>query len=173
MVGCQSQLISQVPFKFPSLSEVRSGFKNPFKTPSLKDFEKFSNNYTKHLSLLDRRSEKAYRKSFLKFLEIEDELLYTLCESNEFQANALMQSSIASFGKVERDRHRYGLEKQKYHHKIEELKTALSLTHDLIPELDHVKKNTTEQKHRANTERYGSQLYENYMQSRHRQFARQ
>ncbi|MCH2216284.1 MAG: hypothetical protein MK086_14045, partial [Flavobacteriales bacterium] len=96
----------QLPFSLPSINEFKNGHQNLIKVPTLKDYKSFSKDYTGYLAMLDRRGEKAYRKSFLKFVEVEDELLYSLCDSNEYKANMLMRSSMASFGKIEADKHR-------------------------------------------------------------------
>lgn len=151
---------------FPNLNEARSGFLKPFKIPSLKDYQKFSKNYKKHIAQLNRRSEKAYRKSFLKFIEIEDELLYTLCDSNEFKANALMRSGMASFGKLEHDRQRYGLSRQPINHKVESVKAVAQISHSLVPGLETDDVNEAENKKRETTAKYGSELYADYMRKR-------
>lgn len=96
----------------PSLNDARSGFWRPLKFPGTKDFQKFQRQYEKHLKHLNKRSEKAYRKSFLQFVDIEDELLLSLCDQNEFRANMLMKTSMASFGKLEADRQRWSNERQ-------------------------------------------------------------
>lgn len=95
---------AQGNFRFPSLNDARNGHLKAFKIPKVNDFKKFTKGYGKQLAILDRRSETAYRKSFLKFIDLEDKLLYTLCDSNAFRANALMRSAAASFGKMESDR---------------------------------------------------------------------
>ena len=162
--SCQSN--AQGFIKFPSLSEARNGFIKQFKIPSLKDYQKFSSDYQKHLSLLNRRSEKAYRKSFLKFIQIEDQLLYSLCDSNEFRANALMRSSMASYGKLERDRQRYGTSKQKFNYQEKSLRAVADVSHQLVPGLDPADLDKSKKEKKKTTERFGSQLYADYMQKR-------
>lgn len=149
--------------RFPSLGEARLGHLKTFKIPSLKDYQNFTNQYTKHLAILDRRSEKAYRKSFLKFIKIEDELLYTLCDSNEFRANALMRSASASFGKMEADRIR---DDEKPGLKSAGLEKAVRTGAKLIPELKTDALSTSLNKRKANQHRFGSEQYASYMQKR-------
>ena len=103
----------QLPFPIPSINEFKNGHQNLIRVPTLKDYKNFSKDYKGYLTMLDRRGEKAYRKSFLKFIEVEDELLHSLCDSNEYKANMLMRSSMASFGKIEADKHRKSLKQQK------------------------------------------------------------
>ena len=87
----------QLPFKFPSINEFKNGHRGLLEVPTLRDYKRFSRDYTGYLAMLDRRGEKAYRKSFLKFVEVEDELLYSLCDSNEYKANMLMRLGSERF----------------------------------------------------------------------------
>ena len=89
LLGCTGA-VAQARFKIPGINDVLSGHKNMIKAPTLNDLGKFTKDYQSHLALLDRRSEKAYRKSFLKFVVLEDALLFSLCDSNEFRADMLM-----------------------------------------------------------------------------------
>lgn len=150
--------------RFPSLSEARLGHLKAFKIPALKDYQNFTKGYQKHLAILNRRSEKAYRKSFLKFIAVEDELLYTLCDSNEFRANALMRSAAASFGKMEADRNR-----SKSAHKpvgTLRIQKAVMTTLQRIPELKANGMQLAIKHREKNQHRYGAEQYATYMQNR-------
>jgi hypothetical protein len=117
--------------------------------------------------MLDRRGEKAYRKSFLKFVEVEDELLQSLCDSNEYKANMLMRSSMASFGKIEADKQRKTLTQQKSFNQTEEsIDLVASVSHELIPDLDTEELLGSVSEHDESTEKHGSNLYSDYMQKR-------
>ena len=155
---------AQESFRFPSINDARNGHLRTFKIPKLNDFKRFTNGYGKQLGILDRRNEKAYRKSFLKFIELEDKLLFTLCDSNEFRANALMRSAAASFGKMERDRNskvqNFDFDNQKV------ISTAVKLSQEYIPDLDPKKSNTAEEKHRENRKQHNSRFYSDYMKKR-------
>ena len=125
---------AQGSFRFPSLNDARNGHLKAFNIPKVNDYKKFTKGYGKQLAMLDRRSEKAYRKSFLKFIDLEDKLLYTLCDSNEFRANALMRSAAASFGKMETDRNNKPGELKSKKQNV--LSAAVKLSEENIPELD-------------------------------------
>ena len=162
-------IFSQVSFAqegiiSPSLNDARNGHLKAFKIPKVNDFKKFTKGYGKQLAILDRRSEKAYRKSFLKFIELEDKLLYTLCDSNAFRANALMRSAAASFGKMETDRNKkpqaLQLEKQKV------LSAAVKLSEENISGFDSEKTNAAEVKHEESQKRFSAGLYADYMKKR-------
>lgn len=156
---------AQGAFRFPSLNEARSGFTKSFKVPQLKDYQKFSKDYTKHLKLLDRRSEKAYRKSFLKFVELEDKLLYSLCDSNEFRANLLMRSAGASFGAIEKMRTRdKGVPEVKG--KGGDVRHIAQLCGQLVPETEPDKTASSIAEHDKNQHAFGSKHYSEYMQKR-------
>ena len=157
----------QLPFKFPSINEFKNGHQNLIKVPTLKDYKSFSKDYTGYLAMLNRRSEKAYRKSFLKFVVVEDELLYSLCDSNEYKANMLMRSSMASFGKIEADKHRKSLSQQKSFNQTEEsIDLVASVSHELIPDLNSGDLLQSVSNHDKATEKHGSNLYSEYMQKR-------
>ena len=156
--------LAQESFRFPSLNDARNGHLRAFKIPKMNDFKRFTNGYTKQLRILDRRNEKAYRKSFLKFVAVEDNLLYTLCESNEFRANALMRSASASFGKIERDRNQKAQVFESDNQKV--ISTAIKLSEEYIPDLNPQKTKTAEAKHKESCEKYNSQFYSDYMRNR-------
>jgi len=157
----------QLPFQLPSINEFKNGQQQLLKIPSLKDYQHFSKEYTSYLAMLDRRGEKAYRKSFLKFIEVEDELLYSLCDSNEYKANMLMRSSMASFGKIEADKHRKTLHQQKTFNQTEaSINLVASVSHELIPDLNTDGLAHSVSQHDNATEKHGSNLYSDYMQKR-------
>ncbi len=164
MAFLSHSISAQFNFSFPSLSEARRGHLDVFKIPSLNDYKKFTKGYEKNLALLDRRSEKAYRKSFLKFIAVEDELLYTLCDRNEFRANALMRSASASFGKMESDRSKTLIEKSST--KSQGIQKVVEVSQNLIPELESSGTETAQEKHKKEQHRYGSEKYATYMQKR-------
>ncbi len=158
---------AQGSFRLPSLNEVRMGQMKQFKVPTIKDFNSFTSDYTKHLALLDRRSEKAYRKSFLKFLAIEDELLYTLCDSNEFRANMLMRSANSSFGKMERDRNRKsGASQQKRSHQRDKLDAVVDVSQKIVPEIDDQGLADAKKNHETSNAKFGTKMYSIYMDNR-------
>lgn len=156
--------LAQEGFRFPSLNDARNGHLHAFKVPRLNDFKKFTKGYHKQLGILDRRNEKAYRKSFLRFIELEDKLLYTLCDNNEFRANALMRSAAASFGKMEGNRNKKAQDFETEKQKI--FSTAVKLSEEYIPDLGNQKTTSTEAKHRENQKRYNSRFYSDYMKKR-------
>jgi hypothetical protein len=157
----------QLPFRLPSINEFKNGHQSLIDVPSLKDYKSFSKDYTGYLAMLDRRGEKAYRKSFLKFVVVEDELLHSLCDSNEYKANMLMRSSMASFGKIEADKHRRSLKQQKSFNQTEEsIDLVASVSHELIPDLDSEELFGSVSEHDKATEKNGSNLYSDYMQKR-------
>jgi hypothetical protein len=160
-------LHGQLPFAIPSINEYKNGHQGLIEIPSIKDYNKFSRDYTGYLAMLDRRGEKAYRKSFLKYVTIEDELLSSLCDSNEYKANMLMRSSMASFGKIEADKHRKTVDQQKPFNQTEEsIDLVASVSHDLIPDLNSDVLGTSVGRHDQATEKHGSNLYSDYMQKR-------
>jgi len=161
------QGFGQLPFQLPSINEFKNGHQSLIQVPTLNDYKNFSKEYTGYLSMLDRRGEKAYRKSFLKFIEVEDKLLHSLCDSNEYKANMLMRSSMASFGKIEADKHRKSLKQQKSFNQTEEsIDLVASVSHDLIPDLIAGDLLQSVSKHDKATEKHGSNLYSDYMQKR-------
>ncbi|NEN24026.1 hypothetical protein G3O08_11000 [Cryomorpha ignava] len=113
---------------------------------------------------MDRRSETAYRKSFLKFIDLEDKLLYTLCDSNAFRANALMRSAAASFGKMESDRNNKPEVSKNKKQKV--LSAAVKLSEENIPGLGAPNSNTAEVRHIENQKKYASRFYADYMKKR-------
>ncbi|NEN25011.1 hypothetical protein G3O08_16035 [Cryomorpha ignava] len=155
---------AQGNFRFPSLNDARNGHLKAFKIPKVNDFKKFTKGYGKQLAILDRRSEKAYRKSFLKFIDLEDKLLYTLCDSNAFRANALMRSAAASFGKMETDRNNKPQTLKSQKQKV--ISAAVKLSEENIPGLNTQNSNQAEVKHKANQKKYGSKYYADYMKKR-------
>jgi hypothetical protein len=156
---------AQSGFRFPSLNEARQGFTKSFKIPSVKDYQRFTDQYAKHLRMLDRRSERAYRKSFLKFVEVEDELLYSLCDSNEFRANLLMRSAAASFGTIERLRNK-DQGPPTAQGKGADLRTVSQLCGQLIPEFQPDGAGDAIKDHDKKQHKFGSQHYAEYMQKR-------
>jgi hypothetical protein len=159
--------VAQLPFQIPSINEFKNGHQSLIEVPSLKDYKNFSKDYKGYLAMLDRRGEKAYRKSFLKFVAVEDELLLSLCDSNEYKANMLMRSSMASFGKIEADKHRRTLNQQKSFNQTEEsIDLVASVSHELIPDLDSESLFESVSDHDKKTEKHGSNLYSDYMQKR-------
>jgi hypothetical protein len=157
---CSGQGLGGIPFFKPG----SLGLGNAFAVPTLKDFDQFGKGYAKHLKMLDQRSEKAYRKAFLKFMVIEDELLYTLCETDEYRANMLMRSAHASFGKVEYDRQKLSPKQQQdFSYSAEVLHKVAGIT------ATKASSETVESAKKANDKnqlRYATNLYSNYMRNR-------
>jgi len=73
---------------------------------------------------------------------------------------------MASYGKLENDRQRYGTSKQKFNNQQESLKSVAEVTHKLVPGLDSKDLSNSEKRRENKTERYGSQLYADYMRKR-------
>lgn len=160
-------MYAQLPSKLPSLNDVLSGHKNILKPPSLSDLSNFNKDYQAHIALLNRRSEKAYRKSFLKFVALEDELLSSLCDSNEFRADMLMRSAMASFGKVESDRMKTTPDQQtRYHHKAEQIHLAALLNFEALESGDHPNPELVAEQRKKETVKTGSKFYAEYMTKR-------
>jgi hypothetical protein len=157
---CSGQGLGSIPFIKPG----GFGMGKAFAVPTIKDFNQFGKGYAKHLKMLDQRSEKAYRKAFLKFMVIEDELLYTLCETDEYKANMLMRSAHASFGKVEYDRQKLTpRQQQDYSHSAEVLHKVANITATKT-ETEAVK--TAKDANDQNQLRFATNLYSNYMRTR-------
>lgn len=155
---------AQPKVNYPNINEARKGHLKPIKIPKIKDYHNFTKNYGRQLKILNRRSEKYYRKNFLKFIEIEDELLYTLCDSNEFRANALMRSASASFGKMEKNRNtKISIPKNEDKIKLE---NAISLSAEYIPGLDIQQTETDKIEHKKNQDAFNSKFYSEYMNKR-------
>lgn len=148
----------------PSMNDVRNGFTKPLKVPTTRNLAQFDRSYSKHLKMLDRRNEKAYRKSFLKFVETEDQLLYTLCEEDEFKANMLMRSAHASFGKIESDRQRVSPKNQQdYNFSLEVLHQVAEISASKIGE-NNVE--NSKQDFEKSQMRFSTNLYSSYMKNR-------
>lgn len=157
-------ILAQGNFRLPTLNDVRNGHLKSLKVPKLNDYKKFIKGYEKQLAILDRRNEKAYKKSFLKFIELEDKLLYTLCDSNEFRANALMRSAAASYGKMENDRNNKPGIRQNA--KLETLSNAVELSENNISGLNAENTKQAESQHEKSQNKFSSNFYSEYMKKR-------
>lgn len=158
-------VVARAQKMLPDINDVRNGLLKPIKIPSTRNFQSFRRDYEKHQDILSTRSEKAYRKAFLKFTDIEDELLYTLCEKNEFRANMLMKTASASFGKLEADRYRKSDEYQFPESNSAKRLKRLNQISAAISENEGFERPECEAETTPRPE-HGSKLYGDYMEKR-------
>lgn len=127
----------------------------------------FQREYQRHLRLINQRGEKAHRKCFLKFIEDEDKLLYSLCDEKEFRANMLMKTAMASYGKLEADRLRIEQKQQLPQSNSRRRLDAIALSsaqlmgESEVDEIDNSRKESN-----SNGLKHSSRLYKDYMDKR-------
>ena len=108
-----------------------------------------------------KRSKKCYEKNFGKFIDLEDQLLYELCTTDERRANALMKTSTASLGNVENKILNTEKDSRAYDHKrniIDQAGIAAMASTANNTEINKAKK--------AQRDIHGSKLYKAYMDQR-------